>query len=175
MKKYLFLLISLSFLSHEFFAQAAGRIYKDDCYSGSSQLMYPGSYKKNQLTFGNDKISSVNMFNNNKYIRLYEHDNFGGEYRDIYFDQNDLHTIGFEDETSSIKVLTNYYQQPTSNEPVISANVISAHSINNVTSKSFWLPKSQVNYNSRIHMQGLGQNGSKDRIHGWIDLSTICK
>ena len=164
MKKILLLALILSFLTNDILSQAAGRIYKDDCYSGSSQLLYQGSYKKNQLSFGNDKISSVNMYTNSKYIRLYEHDNYGGEYRDIYSDMNDLHTIDFEDETSSIKVLTSYYNQPTSNEEVISANVLNGHSIDNISSKSFWLPKNQVNYASRIHMQGIGQNKDKDRI-----------
>ncbi len=163
-QKCLLLTLLLGFISLEVSAQVRARVYKDDCYSGSGQYLYTGSYKKSQLSVGNDKISSVKMYSNRHFVRLYEHDNYGGEYRDVYYHMNDLHSIDFEDETSSIKVYSSNTTLPSSNEEVISAKVLNANAINSVSSKTFYIHKSQVDYHSRIHMQALGVNGAGTRI-----------
>ena len=170
MKKIFFICLLLSLLGSEIMAQAAGRVYRDHCFSSNWQTVYPGSYPQNQLYVGNDKISSVNMYNNNYFVRLYEHNYYWGEYRDIYYDMTDLTSIDFGDKTSSIQVLTNNYDPVTSNEPILSANILNGKSIDHVSSTSYWIHEDELYDVSRLHMQGLGQNTAKNRI-----ILTGCK
>lgn len=147
-------------------AQTVGQVFEDDCYLGDQKSISNGQVLRvdDLAPVGNDEISSIRMTSNRHYLRMFEDDNFYGEYRDIYYNFNDLNAIDFEDEVSSMLVRPSNTTLPTANEEVISARVLNADAINTVDNKDFFLPRDQVSNSSRIHMQGLGRNKAADRI-----------
>lgn len=148
-----------------YYGQVSAKIFKDDCYSNTEQSLYNNSsYTKSQISIGNDNVSSVQMYSNRHFIRLYEHDNYLGEYRDVYYHMNDLNSIDFEDKTSSIKVYSSNTTLPSIEEEVVSARILNSSSIDYVKSQQFEIPKNLVDNNSRIHMQALGVNKNGNRI-----------
>lgn len=77
-------------------------IYEHEMYKGKSQTLEAGKYDMKQISIGNDMLSSIKIPKGYK-VRLYEHANFEGKYKDY---KNDATFIGwdFNDKTSSILV-----------------------------------------------------------------------
>ena len=91
------------------------RFHEHINYGGGYLDMKPGYYPNIHIqpfSFG-DKISSANLLPNptpgpglgvRLMIRIYEHVNYGGQYRDILLSENNLNDVGFNDKVSSIRV-----------------------------------------------------------------------
>ncbi|MPM45834.1 hypothetical protein SDC9_92526 [bioreactor metagenome] len=81
----------------------AVQIYSDANYQGNVQQLKPGYYNINQLSIGNDTLSSIKI-PRGFVVRLYEDANFKGNYVTL---RNDVPYIGdyFNDKVSSIIVI----------------------------------------------------------------------
>ena len=91
------------------------RFYQHVYFSGGYLDLGPGYYPNIHVqpyTFG-DKISSINIdplplpssgLGVRLMVRIYQHINYGGQYRDLLFSENNLHDTGFNDKVSSIRV-----------------------------------------------------------------------
>lgn len=60
-------------------------VYENDNYSGTKIVLGVGRYVKSQIQKLNDKINSIKV-PQGLIVTMYEHDNFGGEYRSFYCD-----------------------------------------------------------------------------------------
>lgn len=76
-------------------------IYQDSAFRGNAQTLDVGSYRANQLSFGNDQISSIKIPAGYK-ITLYEHDNFQGS--SVTYTWQQANVGVFNDKFSSIRV-----------------------------------------------------------------------
>ncbi len=91
------------------------RFYQHANYSGGYLDLGPGHYPNIHIqpySFG-DKISSIDVDTDPAHIhpltvrlrvRIYQHVNFKGEYRDLLLSENNLNDVGFNDRVSSIRV-----------------------------------------------------------------------
>ncbi|MFC1508825.1 hypothetical protein ACFL60_03945 [Candidatus Omnitrophota bacterium] len=92
------------------------RFYQHVNYSGGYLDLSPGYYSNIHIqpySFG-DKISSVDIrpyippptpgLGVRLMVRIYQHVNYGGEYRDMLFSENKLSDVGFNDTVSSIRI-----------------------------------------------------------------------
>ncbi|WP_157949883.1 Vps62-related protein [Vallitalea okinawensis] len=77
-------------------------IYEHSNYGGSSQVLTPGSYNVDDLSIGNDELTSLRVPTGLK-VTLYEHSNWEGD-KSIYYMDNSNVGDDWNDETSSIKV-----------------------------------------------------------------------
>lgn len=91
------------------------RFYQHSNFGGGYLDLDPGYYPNIHIqpfSFG-DKISSVDIrpaasirpgLTVRLRVRLYEHINYNGQYRDILWSENSLNDLGFNDKVSSIRV-----------------------------------------------------------------------
>lgn len=78
-------------------------LYSDSNYRGASQSLAPGVYPLDQLTIGNDTLSSITI-PSGMVAKLYEHDRYGGASLVLNASNADLWYAGFADKASSIAV-----------------------------------------------------------------------
>ncbi|EAY30807.1 thioredoxin fold domain-containing protein [Microscilla marina] len=78
-------------------------LYEDSNYRGNKQSVGIGSYNVNQIRIGNDKLSSIRIPRGYK-VRIYEHANFRGRYRDFTSSSAFVGTA-WNDKASSLKVM----------------------------------------------------------------------
>lgn len=76
-------------------------VYQDSGFRGNSQTLNVGSYRANQLSFGNDQISSIKIPPSYQ-VTLYEHDNFQG--RSVTYTWQQANVADFNDKCSSIRI-----------------------------------------------------------------------
>ncbi|MFK8101338.1 MAG: T9SS type A sorting domain-containing protein [Saprospiraceae bacterium] len=140
-------------------AQLKARVFKDHCYSGSSQNLYNFSYKKSQLTVGNDKISSIVVYPGWA-VDLYEDDNYQGDCYTVTANMNDLKSVDFGDEVSSLKIRSISYPGVNySTEKVLPNQFANSTELTKTLDKPMYLNKSLhplLPATNRIHSQGLG-------------------
>ncbi|BAZ08731.1 hypothetical protein NIES4071_05370 [Calothrix sp. NIES-4071] len=79
-------------------------IYSDANYGGKSQELEPGSYDVDELTIGNDRLSSLRVPPKTRVI-LYEDAGFTGKSKE-FISNADYVGHDFNDKTSSLKVLS---------------------------------------------------------------------
>ncbi len=91
------------------------RFFQHINYLGGYLDLEPGFYPNIHIqpySFG-DKISSIDALANGNptpsitvrlRVRLYQHINYGGQYRDILLSENNLNDVGFNDTVSSIRI-----------------------------------------------------------------------
>ena len=91
------------------------RFHEHVNYDGGYLDLGPGYYPNIHIqpfSFG-DKISSANVLPSptpqsglgvRLMVRIYEHVNYGGQYRDILLSESNLNNVGFNDKVSSIRV-----------------------------------------------------------------------
>ena len=91
------------------------RFHEHPNYIGGYLDLEPGFYPDIQIqpfSFG-DKISSANVLPPppassallvRLMVRIYEHANYGGQYRDILLNESNFNNIGFNDKVSSIRI-----------------------------------------------------------------------
>lgn len=78
-------------------------LYEHSNYRGSKQSIGIGNYNVNQIRIGNDKLSSMRIPRGYK-VRVYEHANFRGRYKDFYGSSAFVGNA-WNDKISSIKVM----------------------------------------------------------------------
>ncbi len=77
-------------------------IFEHSNFKGKCQNLGPGSYNKDDLKIGNDKLSSIQVPAGWK-VRLYQHSNFRGQVKTVINDTAALYD--FNDQTSSMVVI----------------------------------------------------------------------
>ena len=151
----LFSLCFSSFVS----AQLKARVFKDHCYSGSSQNLYNYSYKKSQLSVGNDNISSIVVYPGWA-VDLYEDDNYQGDCYTVTANMNDLNSVDFGDEVSSLKIRSVSYPPVNySTEEVLPNQYANSLSLVRTLKKPMYMNKNLhplLSSASLLHSQGLG-------------------
>ena len=140
-------------------AQLKARVFRDHCYSGSSQNLYSYSYKKNQLSVGNDKISSIVVYPGWA-VDLYEHDNYQGDCYTVTCNMNDLKSVSFGDKVSSLKIRSiNYPSVNANNEEILPNQFVNSTKLTKTLDHPMYLNKNLNAYlkqSTRLHSQGIG-------------------
>ena len=86
-----------------FASEAPITVYQNNQFEGQAQVLQVGTYNINQLTVGNDEISSLKVTPGYK-VTLYKDADFSGDSMVFTSDSPNLDVNDFNDETSSIKV-----------------------------------------------------------------------
>ncbi len=99
------------------------RFYQHTYFGGGYLDLGPGYYPNihaQPYSFG-DKISSIDVYTPppptpglgvRLMVRIYQHVNYGGQYRDLLFSENNLKDVGFNDTVSSIRIFAGEDYQP---------------------------------------------------------------